>query len=147
MTAPVRLSLPLPTGVDVVAARSGAVWTVAALEADRVSTGITGAERVLSRWRDQAHSATAIELAQVVGAFAYYPLPVYVRHESLPGAGDSGGVIATGATLANRPGGTGQSLTFAYRIPSGPGEGVHVAHFNVTQSGLIIDEAPNPTLR
>lgn len=146
-TRAVRLELPTPPSVDVIAVRANAQWTVAALEPARVSLGISGAERILTLWRDRGHSPSASELGRVVGAFAYYPNTVYVSPEAVRDLPGSPLQAAPAATLVDRPGATGQSLNFSYRIDDGPGAGLHVAHFHVTQSGLIIDEAPNPTLR
>jgi hypothetical protein len=144
-----RLALPLPEGVDVVAVRLGDRWAVGALEEQRVTVGLEGAERVLARWREGGHSPSAQELARVVGAFAYHPWNVFVSRVPVRTAADGGGVrVANGAVLSPRPGNTGESLTFGYQIPDGePGAGLHVAHFNVTPSGLLVDEAPNPWRR
>lgn len=143
-----RPALPLPRGVDVVAVRANGRWTVAALEPDRVTLGLEGAERVLAHWREQGHDATAVELAQVVGTFAYYPRTVFTRRETAPGPPGAPPRPTLAASLVERPGGTGRSLTFSYFVEGdAPGAGLKVAHFNVTLSGMVIDEAPNPALR
>ncbi|MBI5517368.1 MAG: hypothetical protein HY909_26585 [Deltaproteobacteria bacterium] len=144
-----RLALPLPAGVDVVAVRLGERWAVGALERERVTVGLEGAERVLARWRDGGHAPSAQELARVVGAFAYHPWSVFVTREVVGTLADGGGPrVASGAVLSPRPGNTGESLTFGYQVPDGQaGAGLHVAHFNVTASGIILDEAPNPWRR
>jgi hypothetical protein len=50
--------------------------------------------------------------------------------------------------LVARMGGTGRGLIFAFWIPDGTmGAGPHLANIRVTDSGLLIDEAPRADRR
>jgi hypothetical protein len=145
------LSTIVPASVDVVAARAGEQqWVVAAIERDRVAIGLEGAERIY-QLREQAQQPLgAMDLAAIVGVLHYYPYTVFngQRWSETPLYGTSRG-LGAGATptLAPRPQG-GRDLTFSFHIPDGrSGAGGHLAHIRVTDSAMLIDQAPNPEVR
>jgi hypothetical protein len=147
-TRVVRLELPTPPAVDVVAARFGERWVVAAVERDRVTPGLLGAERIHQLAVEAGRPLSAVDLARVVGALHYYPWRVFDGGSwSQTGTHDLPHGEASPPMITPREGG-GRTLTFSYWIPEGsPGAGMHLGNFRVTDSGLIIDQAPNPTRR
>lgn len=142
----VRLDVPAPSSVDVVATRVGARWLVGAVERDRVTLGMAGAERIFNLLNDARHPPTAVELARIVGALHYYPWRVYDGSSwSHTGENTPPTPAPHVPHFVDRPGGTGRALIFAYWVPEGtPGAGMHLANIHVTDSGLLIDAAPMP---
>lgn len=149
-TLPRRLEVGGVASVDVVAARVGDRWVAAAVEADRVTIGLEGAERIFQLREREGRPMNAFDLADTVGVLLYYPYPVYdgTRWSDTPVSAACVG-MRDGATpqLVPKPQG-GRDLLFSFHIPDGsPGAGTHVAHLRVTDSGLLIDQAPNPERR
>lgn len=136
--------------MDVVAVRFGSKWIVGAVERDRVSIGLAGAERIHQLREDEQRPLNAIEMARIIGALHYYPYPVWDGAFWSETASTTGIIgRTTGATpiLTPRPQG-GRDLTFSFFIPEGSsGAGDHLAHIRVTDSRLLIDMAPHPEQR
>ncbi|MEI8254283.1 MAG: hypothetical protein WCJ30_01275, partial [Deltaproteobacteria bacterium] len=146
-----RLDVPgLPPDIDVVAYRDEADrWHAAAVEPAQISLGLAGAERIHTRLLARGESPTPLALARIVGALLYYPWPVFdgQRWLTTPDGFTPGGAGAT-PQLAPRPAGLGRALVFSYAIPEGsPGAGIHLANIRITDSGYLIDAAPNPERR
>lgn len=147
---PTRLNVCDLASVDIVAVQVNQRWHVAAVEPTRIALGIEGAERVYQLREEQQRAMSASEMAQCFGALMYYPYRVFdgQRWSDLP-QGTSGETLGTGETptLAPRPQG-GRDVTFGYYIPNGQaGAGPHLAHVRVTDSRMLIDQAPNPERR
>ncbi len=148
--SPRRVTVGGLASVDVVAVRAGARWVAAAVEQDRVTLGLAGAERIY-QLREQAQRAmSAAELTRTVGVLLYYPYPFFdgsTWSESPSGQSTAGRTTGAIPVLTPRPQG-GRDLTFSFYIPDGmPGAGDHLAHVRVTDSTMLIDMAPNPERR
>lgn len=149
-TNPRRLDVGGLDAVDVVAVRFESRWIVGAVERERVSIGLLGAERIHQLREDERRAISAAEMTRIVGALHYYPYAVWdgtswTDNEPTPATATR----TTGATpaLTPRPQG-GRDLTFSFFIPEGSsGAGNHLAHIRVTDSRLLIDMAPNPERR
>ncbi len=145
-----RIEVPaVPARIDIVAARVGGSWTVAAVERDRVTLGLAGAERILTLLNESHRPPAAVDLARIVGALHFYPWPTFDgatwsrTGEQVNGRGGS-----HVPQFVQRSGGTGRALLFEFWIPDGnAGAGPHMANIRVTDSGLLIDEAPRPDRR
>lgn len=147
---PRRIDVGGVPSVDVVAVRFGARWVVAAVERERVTLGLAGAERIYQLREQQQRALNAVELARLVGAMLYYPYTVWdgaYWSETPLTAALTGRTTGATPILTPRPQG-GRDLTFSYFIPNGMlGAGDHLAHIRVTDSGMLIDMAPNPERR
>lgn len=144
-----RLDVPAPPSVDVVAVRIGARWVAAAVERDRVTAGLAGAERIYNLLNETRQPPTAQQLARIIGALYYYPWRIY-DGSSWTQTGDPTPPPEPVAPprFVHLPEGRGRTLLFYYCIPAGtPGAGIHLANFHVTDSGYILDDAPHPTRR
>lgn len=140
------LDLGVATHAQVVSARVGGAPRVAAVD-DAVTFGLPGAERVIARLRSDGVTPTTRDLVRIVGAFAYHPWPVFDARQWVT-LGGAQGEWSPAPQRVMRPAGLGESLTFGYSIPEGsPGAGMHVAHFHLAPSGVIVDEAPHPERR
>jgi hypothetical protein len=147
---PRRLDVGGIASVDIVAVRFDSKWVVAAVERDRVTLGLAGAERIHQLREDEQRALNAVEMARVIGALLYFPYPVW-DGALWSETGLTTGIIGrtTGATpmLTPKPQG-GRDLTFSFFIPEGSsGAGDHLAHIRVTDSRMLIDMAPNPERR
>jgi hypothetical protein len=148
--SPRRIAIGGVPAIDVVAARVGERWTVAAIEHDRVSLGLAGAERIYQLREQAQRPMSAAELARTVGVLLYYPYPIFdgTTWSDTPLSNQSTG-RTSGAipVLTPRPQG-GRDLMFSFFIPNGmSGAGDHFAHVRVTDSTMLIDMAPNPERR
>lgn len=136
--------------VDVVVARAGVRWVAAAVEHDRVTLGLAGAERIFQLREQAQRPMSAAELARTIGVLLYYPYTVFdgTRWSDTALSGSTSGRTSGAVpTLTPRPQG-GRDLMFSYWIPDGTaGAGDHYAHVRVTDSQMLIDMAPNPERR
>jgi hypothetical protein len=145
-----RIDLPTPPSVDIVAVHVPPDrWVVGAVERDRVTVGLEGAERVFNLLNASNEAPSPVTLARIIGAMHYYPWRVF-DGSSWSQTGVTTATLGPGSTpmLTSRPNATGRVLTFSYWIPEGtPGAGLHLTHIRVTDSGYLIDEAPHPDRR
>jgi hypothetical protein len=146
----VRLNLPTPSTIDTLAAHfPGDRWIVAAVERERVTLGLAGAERVYNALIESGSPPTAVTLARILGAYQYYPFRVWDGGTwTQTGQPDPAEPQGSSPMITPRPRTNGNTLTFSYWIPDGTaGAGMHLAHFHLTPSNYIIDDAPNPAQR
>lgn len=149
-TEPRRITVGGVSAVDTIVARVGPRWIGAAIERDRVSIGLAGAERIYQLREQAQRPMSAAELTRTVGLLEYYPYTVFdgtewsqTPHQTAAHARAPGAV----PTLTPRQQG-GRDLMFSYDIPDGmPGAGAHFGHIRVTDSMLLIDVAPHPERR
>lgn len=136
--APVPQMAPMDAVIVAVTLPDGGART-AAVDARGVTEGIAGAERVLRTWSTLGYEPFAEDLVRVVGAFAYPGATIFTARTVVEVDGAPRWTLSP--TLAQRPGGNGRTLVFSYRLP-GARDGLHVARFHLTASGVIVDEAP-----
>lgn len=140
----------VPSDIDVVAWRDESErWHAAAVESDQVHIGLAGAERIYTRLAASGESPSAFTLARVVGTLHYYPWRVFDGTDWTPSPiAYTPQNVGSTPSMTQRPGGTGRTLIFSYAIPDGaPGAGFHLANIHLTDSGYLIDAAPNPERR
>lgn len=138
------VSLNITPSVKILAVKMGARWTVGAIERDRVTLSMMGAERLFQIRERARQPMSASEFARTIGLMAYFPGRTYDGQswvETIASEVPST-VPRTAPTLVNRPAG-GRDLTFTYWVPDGnPSPGTHQAHIRITDSQHFIEVQP-----
>ena len=144
------LPLAVTPEVRVLAVKMGPRWTAAAVERDRVTLGLSGAERIFQLRERAQRPMSARELALTAGALAYFPYRTFDGtqwSQTLASVVIPSSIRPNAPMFVAKPQG-GRDLTFTFWIPDGsPGAGEHLGRIRVTDSAMLFDESPNPERR